>query len=129
MEDKDTLEQCLFDGVRFLESLTRHYGADRGMEVWEAMGDAMGRGIKGKIFFAMLTGQSGSRVRMSRSGSVTTPVAVIKAIRVATGMSLKEAKDLWDCTASQSSVNVDCKDLAAARELRAELRANGMYTN
>lgn len=98
-----TLDAVIFDGIRFLASLTDHYGSDKGMEMWEAMGDAMGREVKGKIFFAMLTGSTTGRVQFT-SGTAEThnAVGVIKCIRSYTGAGLKEAKDKWDLSKVQA---------------------------
>jgi ribosomal protein L7/L12 len=93
----DTLDEVIFDGIRFLESLTRHYGPEKGMEVWEAIGSAAGKEVKGKVFFAMLTGYTNGKIRMSAGSAVAAnAVQVIKCIRTHTGLGLKEAKDLWD---------------------------------
>lgn len=94
MEDPN-LEALIYDGIRFVESLTRYYGAEKGQEVWNALGEAVGREVKGKIFFALLTGQTGGRVRFS-AGNCQQAVPVIKTIRTFTGWGLKEAKDAWD---------------------------------
>lgn len=91
----ESLEEVIFDGIRFLESLTRHYGAEKGLEVWEKMGEAVGDDVKGKVFFSMLTGESSNRVRIQK-GDCTQAVSAIKAIRIGTGLGLKEAKDAWD---------------------------------
>lgn len=91
----ESFEEVVFDGIRFLESLTRHYGAEKGMEVWEKLGEAVGDEVKGKVFFSMLTGESSNRIRIQR-GTCTEAVAAIKAIRSGTGLGLKEAKDMWD---------------------------------
>lgn len=96
--NEETLEKVVFDGIRFLESLINHYGADKGMEVWEAMGEAVGNEVKGRIFFAMVSNNFTSRVKF-RSGNAIpegNAVAVIKTIRAYTGYGLKEAKDVWD---------------------------------
>lgn len=96
--NEETLEKVVFDGIRFLESLINHYGADKGMEVWEAMGEAVGNEVKGRIFFAMVSNNFTTRVKF-RAGNAETDgnaVPVIKTIRSYTGYGLKEAKDLWD---------------------------------
>jgi ribosomal protein L7/L12 len=97
----DTLEHVVADGVQFLQSLTAHYGAEKGMEVWEAMSAAVGNEVKGKVFFAMLTGAGGGkRVKFTTGNptfAVNGAVACIKAMRSATRMlDLKAAKDLYD---------------------------------
>lgn len=123
----DTLEEVVFDGIRFLESLTRHYGPEKGIEVWEAMGHAVGDDIKGKVFFSMLTGESSNRVRI-QAGNCTEAVAAIKAIRVGTGYGLKEAKDAWDLS-KVKVVTLDNVDRNEKNHMIRELRRIGMVVN
>ncbi len=122
----DSLDEVVFDGIRFLESLTRHYGAEKGMAVWEKMGEAVGDEIKGKVFFSMLTGESSNRVRI-QAGTCTEAVAAIKAIRMGTGMGLKEAKDAWDL--SKIKVVTLDTDREEKRGMVRELRRIGMMVN
>ncbi len=126
VNQNDSLDDVVFDGIRFLESLTRHYGAEQGMAVWEKMGEAVGDEIKGKVFFSMLTGESSNRVRI-QAGTCTEAVAAIKAIRIGTGYGLKEAKDAWDL----SKVKVVTLDVAheEKRGMVRELRRIGMMVN
>ena len=125
-ETSDTLGQVIYDGVRFLQSLTEHYGSERGMEVWEAMGQAMGKEVKGRVFFAMLTGESSGRVRfrVDTSGYNPNAVSCIKAIRMATNFGLKEAKDLYDDSKTKV-VYADCLTPEHGRILAKELRNLG----
>jgi hypothetical protein len=140
----NTLDQVVSDAVLFLRSLTDHYGPDRGMDVWNAMGDAMGKELKGKVFFSMLTDNSPGRVRFSidamktghgqhpsntwNNGNVGAPapnaVSCIKAIRAAAGSGLKEAKDLYDASKIHD-VQIDCLTVDAGRKLAKELRDLG----
>lgn len=122
----DQLEEVVFDGIRFLESLTRYYGAEKGMAVWEQLGEAVGDEIKGKVFFSMLTGESSNRVRI-QAGTCTEAVAAIKAIRMGTGYGLKEAKDAWDL----SKVKVVTLEVTREekREMVRTLRNIGMMVN
>jgi hypothetical protein len=119
----DDLDSVIFDGIRFLESITRHYGPERGMAVWDKMGEAFGDEIKGRVFFAMLTGDSVGRVRF-KSTDCHQAVWAIKAIRTATGFRLKEAKDLYDLGKGKT-VTVDVKTPEARRELIKCLRDAG----
>lgn len=119
----DSLDGVIFDGIRFLESITRHYGPERGMAVWDKMGEAFGDEVKGKIFFAMLTGDTVGRVRFTSINS-SQAVWAIKAIRAATNCGLKEAKDLYDMAKTQT-VKVDVKTPEARRELIKCLRDAG----
>ena len=124
----DTLDYVVADGVQFLQSLTAHYGAEKGMEVWEAMGEAVGKEVKGKVFFAMLSGTVGNvRVRFTTSNSTFVAngaVACIKAIRAATNMGLKEAKDLYDLSKT-GPVTCTANNVELARILMRELRELG----
>jgi ribosomal protein L7/L12 len=123
----DELDSVVFDGIRFLESITRYYGAERGMAAWEKMGEAFGEEIKGRVFFAMLTGDSVGRVRFT-SVNCSQAVWAIKAIRAATGYGLKEAKDLFDL-AKIKTVAVDVKTPNERRELIKCLRDAGCSVN
>ena len=126
MELNENMEMVIRDGVRFLESLTLYYGPKEGMRIWEGIGDVVGADVKGQIFFAMLTG----RMSSARVGFLQSPnsdgyaVAVIKAIRGATNMSLKEAKDVWDLAATKRAY-VDCLNNDSARALTTALKGFG----
>ena len=119
----DSMEMVVSDGIRFLESLIIHYGNERGLEIWDALGDTLGREVKGKILFKMLTGTSGTRVAFT-AGSCTHAVPAIKAIRLGTGYGLKEAKDAYDAS-QQKTVYLDCRDHPSARTLTTDLRELG----
>jgi len=114
MDQQDSLDEVIFDGIRFMESLARHYGAERSIEVWDQLGEVLGPDVKSRVFLAMLTGESSNRIRVSR-GTCTDAVAAVRAIRQATGMGLKEAKDAWDLTAIKT-VTID----NVQRELRSD---------
>ena len=124
VNQNDELDEVIFDGIRFLESLTRYYGAEKGMEVWEAMGKAVGDDIKGKVFFSMLTGESSNRVRV-QAGTCTEAVSAIKAIRMGTGYGLKEAKDAWDLS-KVKVVTLEISDRNEKAPMVRELRRIGM---
>lgn len=119
----DTMDLVVSDGIRFLESLIRHYGNERGLEIWDGMGEVLGKEVKGKILFKMLTGTTGTRVAFN-AGYCTQAVACIKAIRSATGLGLKEAKDAWDASKDRT-VYLDCRDHPSARNLTQDLRDLG----
>lgn len=123
----DPIDEVVFDGIRFLESITRHYGPEKGMAVWDKMGEAFGEDIKGRVFFSMLTGESSNRVRI-QAGTCTEAVAAIKAIRGGTGYGLKEAKDAWDLSKYQTVV-LDNVQRDAKREMVRTLRNLGMVVH
>lgn len=123
---EDTLSAVIADGIRFLESITRHYGTDEGQRIWEGIGNVVGPEVKGKIFFALLTGEVGTRVRFMVGGAEQrgNAVQVIKAIRTASGHGLKEAKDLWDKSKGESVI-VECGTATTTRWLVRELKDYG----
>lgn len=124
----ETLEQVVYDGIKFLQSLTAHYGAEKGLEVWEDMNKALGKEVKGRVFFAMMTGETSGRIRFTIDGAPgaynPNAVACIKAIRTATGFGLKEAKDLYDASKNKT-VQVDCTSPEMGRKLAKDLRDLG----
>jgi ribosomal protein L7/L12 len=125
MEIQDTMEPVIRDGIKFLESLTRHYGQEEGMRIWDGIGEVVGADVKGQIFFAMLTGETSNRVGFLQGVAAHGyAVSCIKAIRGSTGMGLKEAKDAWDHAATKRNY-VECHDGDAARALTIALRGFG----
>lgn len=123
-EQEDNLEEIIFDGIRFLESIARKYGPEKSIEIWDKLGEAMGQDIKGQVFFAMLTGTGGTRVYVQK-GTCNQAVAAIKAIRVGTGYGLKEAKDAWDLSAMKN-VSLECATTKDRDTMVRELRQLGM---
>jgi hypothetical protein len=117
-------QQIVADGIHFLESIARHYGPEKSIEIWDKMGEAMGQDIKGHVFFAMLTGEGCNRVYI-QGGTCNQAVAAIKCIRTYTGYGLKEAKDAYDVS-FQKPVLVECSTPKFKTEMCRELRALGM---
>ena len=126
-EDQDeTYRMLINDGIRFLESIGNYYGTDRAMEVWNMLGPAIGDDVKGQVFMTMLSGNGNSmRIQVTRTSAANQAVPVIRAIRQATGVGLKEAKDQWDATADRS-VWLECLSRDHAKEARNELHNLGM---
>jgi len=130
-ENRDELYDALItDSIRFLESLGNYYGAERAMEVWQALGPTVGDDVKGQVFMTMLSGNNHSMtIRLNRSPTMLNPVGyavpVIKTIRAATGIGLKEAKDLWD-TSESHSIFLTCISREHARSAKQEFLKLGM---
>jgi hypothetical protein len=83
--------------VHFLRCLTETYGAEAGMKLWENFNQGLDPEIKGQVFFAMITGTYEGRIVITGATGMThNKVPAIKAVRAATGLGLKEAKDLID---------------------------------
>lgn len=122
---KDALtDNVVADGLIFLQSLTNLYGADKGMEMWDKLGEVMGQEIKGRIFFSMLTGNNSSKIRLSVAPSKgVNKVALIKIIRVYTRLGLKDAKDISDL-AEENIATIECS-IGKRSEFLKELRMLG----
>lgn len=93
---KEDLEQIIPAGLEFIRVITQVVGPERGMELWDSMSQCLGDDVKGQIFFAMLTGETGTKVTMLRPGARDMKVNIIKTVRSYSGLGLKESKDLVD---------------------------------
>lgn len=124
-EPNSNFDDLILDGIRFLESLTRYYGADRGIEMWNQFGHVMGDEVRNQIFVNMLTGKTSNRLHLRR-GTCAEAVEAIRAIRMHTGLSLKEAKDMYDLSYHRDAV-VECTGRNEKHDLTKELRRLGMY--
>lgn len=121
MSEEDTFQEVIYSGVSFLRAMTAHYGTERGYELWDNIAHTVGDEVRGAILMHMLSVNSIGRRVSFRTDKSSQAVPVIKAIRVATGKGLKEAKDCWD-VGKVKMVSVDCTDARAASLLMAELR-------
>jgi len=112
----------------FMQALSQFYGAERGHEFWTQLAPIVGDDIQNQIFCRMLRGDNiGTTVRFMSQGVIPPSLAilVIKALRHATGMSLKDAKSAWEDVSRGYDVTVKCTDASWARELAGELRGFG----
>jgi hypothetical protein len=85
--------------VYFLRALTTSLGPEVGLHVWDQINATIGNDIKGKVFFAMLTGSVGTEIKLigHRAGQTSAnKVEIIKAIRAVSGQGLYEAKQVAD---------------------------------
>ena len=95
--------------VYFLRALTTSLGSEVGLHVWDQINATIGNDIKGKVFFAMLTGTVGTEIilRGHRSGqTVTNKVEIIRAIRAVSGQGLYEAKQVADALLAGSEQRI-----------------------
>ena len=99
MIPEDFKEDIIQNGINFMRSITEAYGSDEGLRLWGAIADTLDPDIKGQILFAMLTGRYHGQIRITRSdfsAGASNIVEKIKAVRAASGMGLKDAKDAID---------------------------------
>ena len=99
MIPEDFREDIIQNGINFMRCITEAYGSDEGMKLWDAIADTLDPDIKGQILFAMLTGRYHGQIRITRGdfiGGTANIIDKIKAVRAASGMGLKDAKDAID---------------------------------
>jgi hypothetical protein len=126
---EDQMTAIVNDGIVFLRSITEVYGSEKGMELWGTIADTLDPAIKGKIFFAMLTGSHESRVTITGATTGANKIACIKLIRQYTGLGLTEAKYAYE-NASDFGQIVNLKvDSKLRREVMNELRQHGMIVS
>jgi len=89
------LKQLVNSGLSFIRQITERYGVAEGAQIWENIMTHVDDEAKGAIMFAMLTGQTGSEIKLSKVPPDQL-INAIRAVRIATGLGLKEAKDLVD---------------------------------
>lgn len=121
MMPEEHKSEIIQTGIGFMRSITTAYGSDEGMKLWDTIANTLDPDIKGSIFFALITGEYNDRITITSSQPGANRVAMIKAIRVVTGMGLKEAKDLSDIqlTGKTITLTVEPKNRSSAlRELR-----------
>lgn len=92
-ESKDRL---INTSLRLIRELTESYGAEKGMEMWNTIGKTIGSDVTGKLFFGMMTGEYSLNGVMLTKVNIGVSVPAIKSIRIATGLGLKDAKDIYD---------------------------------
>lgn len=112
--------------LSFISAVTEAYGADEGMKLWENINHNLDPDIKGKVFFAMLTGEYRNTIKLTGTYDSRDLVRAIKCVRTYTGLGLKEAKDLvvrLDQGIAQT-IEVDPK---VRHEAIVELRNSGLY--
>mgnify|MGYP002634122131 CR=1 FL=1 len=104
---KDQEASIIPAAVYFLRALTTSLGSEAGLHVWDQINATIGNDIKGKVFFAMLTGKIGAEIilrghRHSQTSAnlafdqLPLKIEIIKAIRAVSGQGLYDAKQVAD---------------------------------
>lgn len=102
-------ERLVSSSLTLMRELTEIYGSEKGMEFWDRISETLGNDLKGKLFFGMITGEYSFSSVMFTQVNANRPVQAIKAIRTATGLGLKEAKDLYDHVRDIGPKRIECK--------------------
>ncbi len=120
-DQKNRIVDC---GLELLAAITDAYGVEEGHATWERVSESVGVEFKHVTFLAMLSGKTTNVVTLYGKGCRTTHnfIEIIKQIRFASGLGLKEAKDMADALDSGAlktlKLSVDVKRQFALTALR-----------
>jgi ribosomal protein L7/L12 len=129
MISNEHMDAIVSDGIAFIRSITTAYGSETGMELWDTIANTLDPDVKGKIFFAMLTGSHEDRVTLTGAVAGSNKITCIKLIRQYTGMGLVEAKNAYESAGDYGqkvSLKVNPKE---RRNMIDDLRQNGMVVS
>ena len=129
MVTDEHMDAIVSDGISFIRSITTAYGSETGMELWDTIANTLDPDVKGKIFFAMLTGSHEDRVTLTGAVAGSNKIACIKIIRQYTGMGLTESKQAYEEAGDYGqkvSLKVNPKE---RRHMIDDLRQNGMIVS
>lgn len=84
----------IFNSLNFVQSITRNYGAEQGMAMWDTIADTIDRRLKLEVFKAMMSvNQSEGVVIITGAHPSADTIKLIKTLRQYTSYGLKDAKD------------------------------------
>lgn len=92
----DQQSRLLYHSANLLREITTIWGAEQGMLLWEKVAEGLGQDLKGALFFSMITGDYLGDITVKRLNAQADAIQIIKVIRAATKIGLKEAKDMYD---------------------------------
>ncbi len=107
--EKEPIDPVLvFNSLNFVQSITKNYGAEQGMAMWDTISDTIDRRLKLEVFKAMIGGAHvEGRIRISGAQPSADKVRLIKTLREHSGYGLKEAKDSVDLLQySNTAINI-----------------------
>lgn len=94
--------QVISTAAQFVQCITKAYGAEIGMDLWNKISSVLDPSVKGELFFAMVAGEINHQLVIKLAGPAAhgnvNKIGLIKLIRehAVTKPGLKEAKDLVD---------------------------------
>ena len=92
-------EEVVSTGVSFLRALAEAYGSDTAIAMWDRMASEIDPAIRGEVFMAMLTGNTGNVITVvGGADTYCDRIELIKFMRTVDRrrLGLKEAKDMSD---------------------------------
>ena len=97
----------IFSAVDFMRTAAEELGEELSEDRIDAMFDAFDPSLKKQILMEMIKGNIGTRMRLQITDLKNRQmINAIKAVRAATGFSLKEAKDIVDSATGGKVVDI-----------------------
>lgn len=120
----------IYSSINFMETVSKIYGADKGMELWSTIADTIDPELKGQVFLHMLTGSHNSPklfVRNPLMRRVDKRVELIRCIRTydRRRLGLLEAKKIIDSLDNGGTVFLEV-DPELNPTFKVELRKYGL---
>lgn len=103
----DQQSRLLYHSANLLREITTIWGAEQGMLLWEKVAEGLGQDLKGALFFSMITGDYLGDITVKQLNAQADAIQIIKVIRAATKIGLKEAKDLYDTVRNGKAITIE----------------------
>lgn len=85
----------IFNSLNFVQSITKNYGAEQGMAMWDTIANTIDRRLKLEVFRAMMDGdRAEGHVKIIGAYPSSDKIHLIKTLRQFTKMGLAEAKKM-----------------------------------
>lgn len=126
MISESNRSDLIYASITFIETISRIYGSDKGIELWSTIADTIDPDLKSQVFLQLLTGAYQSpkiTVRNPILGPVDKKVEVVRCIRNydKRRLGLKEAVDIANKLSNGGQVVLEvAPDLN--KEFKEELR-------
>ena len=95
MEENQIDPILVFNSLNFVQAITKNYGAEQGMAMWDTIANTIDRRLKLEVFRAMMDGdRAEGHVKIIGAYPSSDKIHLIKTLRQFTKMSLAEAKKM-----------------------------------
>ena len=97
----------VFNSFNFVQAITKNYGAEQGMAMWDTIANTIDSRLKLEVFKIMMDPTSlDGRIRITGAQPSADKIRLIKTLREYTEQGLKDAKDSVDMLHTGTILNV-----------------------
>lgn len=121
-------DEIMMDGINFLRTITRAYGAEDGMRLWTQISDVLDPAIKGDILVELLCANTSADIVLRKRDEKYNKILAVKAYRAATDASLKEAVDAINSFEQTNKLEITLLAGVVRHKIITEFRKAGCYT-